>query len=229
VTAPTPTRALPQLLRMRRRRDIFDRETNQWNDASGLSFTLYRAYDPDLARWLSEDKLGPWRPGGVNPFVYVTNRPAVLSDPIGLDGLPPSNSPKTSLPPPPTPPGCTKVGLAFVCSPPQPPPPPTMCAEPPRRCTPYVDKGLYWACILFRAGSFTTWGPIPPGGPLGSAAGQLTTSSFNAAGQVLSVTNARNETTTYVYDTEGRVSTVTAPMTGATTTMTYDVMAAVAP
>jgi RHS repeat-associated protein len=54
------------------------------------------------------------------------------------------------------------------------------------------------------------------------AAGQTTTTTYNAAGQVLSVTNAKSETTTVTYDSEGWVQSVTGPVSGATTSYTYD-------
>lgn len=54
-------------------------------------------------------------------------------------------------------------------------------------------------------------------------AGQPTTLSYNAAGQALTTTNAKSETTTYTYEpTSGRLTAVTGPVTGATTTYTYD-------
>jgi len=60
------------------------------------------------------------------------------------------------------------------------------------------------------------------------AAGQTTTYTYNAAGQVLTITTppragiSENRTTTYTYDTNGYLQTVTGPVTGATTTYTYD-------
>jgi len=54
------------------------------------------------------------------------------------------------------------------------------------------------------------------------AAGQTTTFTHNAAGQVLTSTNARQETTTYTYDTNGRLESVAGPVAGATTSYTYD-------
>lgn len=54
------------------------------------------------------------------------------------------------------------------------------------------------------------------------AAGQITTATYNAAGQVLAMTNAKSETTTYGYDSNGYLQSVTGPVTGSTTTYTYD-------
>ncbi len=55
------------------------------------------------------------------------------------------------------------------------------------------------------------------------AAGQATTLSYNTAGQVTSLTNAKNETTTSAYEIgTNRLVSVTGPVAGATTTYTYD-------
>jgi RHS repeat-associated protein len=49
-----------------------------------LSFATHRVLDPGLGRWLSED------PGGMldgpNLYGYVSNKPIVLADPLGLQG-----------------------------------------------------------------------------------------------------------------------------------------------
>jgi RHS repeat-associated protein len=47
-------------------------------------FTLYRAYDPDLARWISEDPIS--FKAGPNFYAYVRGRPTVVWDPLGLQG-----------------------------------------------------------------------------------------------------------------------------------------------
>ena len=60
------------------------------------------------------------------------------------------------------------------------------------------------------------------------AAGQTTGYTYNSAGQVLTVTTperagiSENRTTTYVYDTNGYLQSVTGPAAGATTSRTYD-------
>jgi RHS repeat-associated protein len=60
-------------------------------------------------------------------------------------------------------------------------------------------------------------------GTITDAAGQDTDITYNGAGQPLTVTNAKNETTTYVYETgTNNLLTVTGPVTGATTTYIYD-------
>lgn len=53
-----------------------------FHQASGLSLTLYRAYDPNTGRWLSRDPIGIR--GGINPYSYVENDPIVGIDPLGL-------------------------------------------------------------------------------------------------------------------------------------------------
>jgi len=55
------------------------------------------------------------------------------------------------------------------------------------------------------------------------AGGQTTTLTYNARGQALTVTNAKNETTTNTYDAvTGVLQTTTGPVTGSTTTFSYD-------
>jgi RHS repeat-associated protein len=53
-----------------------------YNAASGLDFTLNRAYDPTHARWLNRDPIGEI--GGINLYAYVDGNPISLSDPSGL-------------------------------------------------------------------------------------------------------------------------------------------------
>jgi RHS repeat-associated protein len=50
---------------------------------SGLNLTLYRAYDPNLGRWISRDPIG--EDGGLNLYGYVGNAPINLIDFFGLD------------------------------------------------------------------------------------------------------------------------------------------------
>jgi len=55
-------------------------------ESSGLLLTRYRAYDPNLGRWLSED---PVRFGaGIDFYSYVGNNPIGYVDPLGLWRLP---------------------------------------------------------------------------------------------------------------------------------------------
>jgi len=54
----------------------------QRHQASGLSLTMYRAYDPELGRWLSRDPIG--ENGGLNLYAYVGNTPINAIDSYGL-------------------------------------------------------------------------------------------------------------------------------------------------
>jgi RHS repeat-associated protein len=49
---------------------------------SGLNLTLFRAYDPNTAKWLSRDLLGI--AGGINLYGYVGNNPVNKIDSMGL-------------------------------------------------------------------------------------------------------------------------------------------------
>src|SRR5204863_1289761 len=52
---------------------------------SNLDLATYRAYDPDLGRWLSRDPLmGAEQTEGPNLYGYVSNNPSNLVDPLGL-------------------------------------------------------------------------------------------------------------------------------------------------
>jgi RHS repeat-associated protein len=52
---------------------------------TGLYFYRARYYDAEAGRFISEDPAG--LKDGVNPFIYVKNRPIMLVDPFGLAGL----------------------------------------------------------------------------------------------------------------------------------------------
>ncbi len=70
---------------------------------TGLDLTLYRAYDADLGRWITEDPAGLSQ--GANLYAYVHNSSLTAVDPYGLSAGPPS-----SLPPPA---GCTPGSWAL--------------------------------------------------------------------------------------------------------------------
>jgi RHS repeat-associated protein len=56
-----------------------------WSPEANLSLTLFRAYDPELGRWLSRDPLGNAEVAqGPNLYAYVANDPINLIDPFGL-------------------------------------------------------------------------------------------------------------------------------------------------
>ena len=50
--------------------------------SSGLNLTLFRAYDPNTAKWLSRDPIA--EKGGINLYDYVLNNPILFEDPLGL-------------------------------------------------------------------------------------------------------------------------------------------------
>jgi hypothetical protein len=50
-----------------------------------LNLTLFRAYDPTSARWLSRDPIA--ERGGINLYAYVRNMPINAFDPLGLTTL----------------------------------------------------------------------------------------------------------------------------------------------
>ena len=52
------------------------------HDGSGLSLAVYRAYDPELGRWLDEDPTA--LRDGVNRYRYAWNDPVALMDSLGL-------------------------------------------------------------------------------------------------------------------------------------------------
>jgi RHS repeat-associated protein len=52
---------------------------------SNLDLAVYRAYDPDLGRWLNRDPIG--ERGGTNSYTYTNNKLANAIDPNGLDAI----------------------------------------------------------------------------------------------------------------------------------------------
>ncbi len=55
---------------------------HRWQETGRAWLALYRGYDPDLGRWLSEDPVGFG--DGPNLLAYVGNDPVGASDPFGL-------------------------------------------------------------------------------------------------------------------------------------------------
>jgi RHS repeat-associated protein len=55
-----------------------------WSTEVSLNLTKFRAYDPELGRWLSRDSLANAEPLlGPNLYTYVNNDPVNLTDPSG--------------------------------------------------------------------------------------------------------------------------------------------------
>ena len=80
---------------------------HQWAAASGLELTLYRAYDAELGRWISEDPKG--FAAGPNLSAYVDNSPISAVDPFGLDLYQPGPPPIQAAPA-----GCAAGPWQFV-------------------------------------------------------------------------------------------------------------------
>ncbi len=55
---------------------------HRWQSAGTLSLSLYRAYDSEIGRWLSEDPIGFG--DGPNHYAYVHARVLAAGDPLGL-------------------------------------------------------------------------------------------------------------------------------------------------
>jgi RHS repeat-associated protein len=70
--------------------------------------------------------------------------------------------------------------------------------------------------------SFGNYTPQHQPQTITDAAGQTSTMTYNANGQLLTSTNSKNETTTYTYDTNGYVHQVDDAIVGARTSFTYD-------
>jgi RHS repeat-associated protein len=62
---------------------------------SGLLLTHYRAYDPNLGRWISDDPIG--LAGGINFYGYVSNSPIGMIDPLGLFEAQDNNQPTVTI------------------------------------------------------------------------------------------------------------------------------------
>jgi len=82
------------------------RFAGQYHDReTGLFYNLNRYYDPTMKRYLTQDPVG--LAGGLNPYLYVDANPISRLDPLGLKGMPGSDTtttgdrspePKTRLP-----------------------------------------------------------------------------------------------------------------------------------
>jgi RHS repeat-associated protein len=98
------------------------------DDESGLAYNLHRYYDPDTARYLSQDPLG--LAPAPNPAAYVHN-PLTWADPLGLNpcgpqppggsgassgasGTPPGPSAQKALPPGPSARPLTRDGQGWL-------------------------------------------------------------------------------------------------------------------
>jgi RHS repeat-associated protein len=68
---------------------------------SAMYLAQYRAYDPDLGRWISRDPIGI--AGGLNLYRYVSNDPLRYVDPSGLTPIPAPTGPDGEPLPPPIP------------------------------------------------------------------------------------------------------------------------------
>jgi RHS repeat-associated protein len=81
-----------------------------------VNLTRFRAYDPDIGRWLSRDPLNDAeRKQGPNLYAYVRNNPVNLIDPIGQDDTPP-RPPRDPDGPPEVDPLCSLVAGVFYAA-----------------------------------------------------------------------------------------------------------------
>jgi RHS repeat-associated protein len=73
--------------------NVYRFSSKEWHQNSGLSYYLYRYYDPNLQRWLNRDPIG--EAGGINLYQAMRNNPLRWVDPFGLTTYvwPPENTP----------------------------------------------------------------------------------------------------------------------------------------
>lgn len=67
-----------------------------YHEGSGLSLTLYRAYDANVGKWTSRDPIA--EAGGLNLYGYVDNDPSNQADPLGLAPVVPWGGPYLNSP-----------------------------------------------------------------------------------------------------------------------------------
>lgn len=105
-----------------------------WSSEAGLSLTHYRAYDPELGRWLSRDPLANAEMmEGPNLYAYVGNNPVNLIDPDGL-----MSTMKTCLTPV-NAPACAAAGLTTAKTVQTVAPSVAPAAQAAQRCATIVD------------------------------------------------------------------------------------------
>jgi RHS repeat-associated protein len=141
---------------------VSERFTGREQDDAGLYYYRARYYRPGEERFISEDAIPAiLASDGPNLYAYAMDNPVQFTDPFGLQRI--QRPPLTY--PPPTPAGCTKVGMTYVCNP---PPGPVMCPVREKQCTPYVNRSLYYDCLMIRLVAPNITYPSPGG--LGGAA-----------------------------------------------------------
>jgi RHS repeat-associated protein len=139
-----------------------------WSSEANLFLTHYRAYDPELGRWLSRDPLPDAEMlQGPNLYAYVLNDPVNLIDPEGLVSIAKCLNPAMFT-------VCAAAGIAFV-------------QHHGQRAAQGVQSGLQWVGRGFqRVGSaigncFSRAPSAPP--PVASPAPQTAIQIIRPAGQ----------------------------------------------
>jgi RHS repeat-associated protein len=92
--------------------------SKEFHVASGLTYYLYRFYDPSLQRWINRDPAQEF--GGANLYGFIGNAPLDYVDTDGLDVMPPWKWPFwpwNRKPRPPTPPQQTPTNTIILQSP----------------------------------------------------------------------------------------------------------------
>src|SRR5262245_47743948 len=108
---------------------VSERFTGREHDDADFYYYRARYYQPAEGRFLSEDATPMlFTGGGTNLYSYVLDNPIQFADPLGLQRMPPLTYP------PPTPAGCSRIGMTYVCKAPD--NTPRMCPVKKRPCTP---------------------------------------------------------------------------------------------